>query len=374
MVAEAQKHTLSLFLGKFDRLIIRQLLGSYLALVLGLIVFFVVLHYVEYVDDFIDRGATMTDVFTVYYPNYVPEIFRLMSPLGLFLATLVLTGRLAQKMELAALQTSGVSLYRLLRPYVLVGVAVTGVMFFFNGWVVPEANRVRIRFEHQYLKQRQAVSEYNNIHRQNSPGSVIIVSFFDRQSLTAHTVTLQQFTEGRRLTERIDARSMQWIDSTQVWRLHAPTTRKFREDGSVEISAAVAKDTVLALRPRNMARTDGDVESMTIPEAADYLDILERAGASNLGLPKVSYYGKFAYPFANLILVLLAVPLSAVRRRRGQALVLGGGLFVAFVYLALMKLLEPFAYSGQMSPLAIAWLPHLLFFGAAVVAVLTARK
>jgi lipopolysaccharide export system permease protein len=364
----------SKLLTKFDRLIVRRLLVSYVILVGALIVFFVVLHYVEFVDDFIDRGATMTEVFTVYYPNYVPEMVRLLSPLALFLATLFLTGRLAQKMELAALQTSGVSLYRLMYPYVLVGISVVSIMFVFNGWVVPGANRVRIRFEHQYLKQQQTVSEYNNIHRQNSPGSVITVSFFDRQSLTAHTVTLQQFENGERLAERIDARSMQWIDSTRVWRLRGPVIRKFRGDGSVSISDAVQMDTVLNLLPRNMARTDGDVESMTISEAADYLDILERAGASNLGLPRVSYFGKFAYPFSNLILVLLAVPLAAVRRRKGQAMVLGIGLFLAFVYLALMKLLEPFAYSGQLSPALIAWLPHTLFFVTALVVLSQARK
>lgn len=359
---------------RFDRLIIGRLIVTYLVLTGALIVFYVVLHYVEYVDDFIDRGATMKDVFTVYYPNYVPEIVRLISPLAIFLAAIYLTGRLAQKMELAALQTSGVSLYRLMVPYVLVGVLLSGAMFWFNGWVVPEANQVRIRFERQYTKERPAVDEYNNIHRQNSPGSVITVDFYDRETQTAHGVTLQRFDRATSMGERVDARSMQWMDKERVWRLRAPEIRTFRQDGSETRRVYVEKDTILALLPRNMARTDGDVESMTIPEAADYLQVLERSGANNLGVPRVTYYGKFAYPLANLILVLLAVPLSSVRRRKGQALVFGVGLFIAFVYLALMKMMEPFGYSGQLPPQVTAWAPHALFFIASLVMLVAARK
>lgn len=353
---------------------IRRLVTTYLVLIGALIAFFIVLHYVEFVDDFIDSGATTAEVFSIYYPNYVPEIVRLMSPLAIFLATLFMTGRMAQKLELSALQTSGVSLYRIVVPYALVGIALTGAMFWFNGWVVPESNRVRIRFEKQHTQSNSSVDEYNNIHRQNSPGSVITVNFFDRTTQTAHTVTMERFDEGSRLVERIDARSMQWVEEDSVWQLRSPVVRRFEANGTERIVNHARLDTALALLPRNMARTDGDVESMTISEAREYLDVLERSGVDNLGVPRVTFHGKFAYPFANLILILLAVPLAAVRRRKGQAMVLGVGLLIAFIYLALMKFLEPFGYEGILSPQATAWIPHVLFLTASLLVLVRAPK
>ena len=53
----------------YDLHIVRRFISGYLLLIAGLIVFFVVLHYVEYIDDFMDRGASMRDVFLVYYHN-----------------------------------------------------------------------------------------------------------------------------------------------------------------------------------------------------------------------------------------------------------------------------------------------------------------
>lgn len=357
----------------FDRHIIRRFLAGILLLVGGLIVFFVVLHYVEFVDDFFDRGATMREVFLVYYVSYIPEIIRLTSPLALFLAAVYLTGKLAQELQLMALQTSGVPLYRLLRPYLLVAVSVTGFMFWFNGWVVPRTNGTVLDFEQRYLKDAPRQLDVTDVHRQNAPGSFVTVGYFDRNTDVAHRFTLQVFEADRHLAVRLDAPRAEWVDSLQTWRLHDVTVRQFDENGAERQLHRAQLDTLLNLYPRDFARTERDVETMTIPVAQQYVASLKRSGAGNTGRAEVSYYSKFSYPLANLILVLIAVPLASVRRRGGQAVRIGLGLMVAFAYLAIMKLTEPFGYSGSIPPAITAWLPHGLFFIAALVALVRTR-
>ncbi|ARA92465.1 permease [Rhodothermaceae bacterium RA] len=358
----------------FDRHILRRLFSGFLFFVGTLIVFFIVLHYVEFIDDFMDRGATMRDVFLVYYPSYIPEIVKLTSPLALFLSCVYLTGKLAQELQLIALQASGVSLYRLLRPYLVIGVAVTGFMFWFNGWVVPRTNATVLAFEQQYLKDGPGPADVNDIHRQHRPGQIVSVGFYDRTAQTAIRVSLQAFDEADRLVSRIDASRMEWVDSLQVWRLRHATLRRFEADGRVLQRTINQLDTALTVYPRDFARTERDVESMTIPEARGYVDALRRSGANQIGRTLVGYYVKFAYPFANLILVLIALPLASVRRRGGQAAQLALGLLTAFAYLALQKLTEPFGYSGELPPAATAWIPHAVFLGVALILLLRARK
>ncbi len=357
----------------YDLHIIRRFLSGYFVLVLGLIVFFVVLHYVEYIDDFMDRGATMKDVFLLYYPNYIPEIVRLISPLALFISAVFLTGRLSQKLELASLKSAGVSLYRLLVPFLVVGIVVTGLMFWFNGWIVPQTNQVRLAFEQDYTKDAQGQAEFANIHRQNAPGSVISVNFYERNSKTATTVTIQSFLNGV-MTERIDADRMTWVDSTATWKLIQPTVRRFDLDGNMTQVEMTLIDTTLSILPRDLARSQGDVDAMSISAAKEYLDSLHRTGANRLGRPLVMYYSKFSYPWANLILILLAVPMASIRRRGGQAVQLGIGLVFAFIYLALMKLIEPFGYAGTISPMVAAWAPHVLFLILALVVMWRVNK
>ena len=345
----------------FDLHIVRRLSASFIFLLLVLIVFYIVLHYVEFIDDFMDRGAAMRDVFLVYYPSLIPDIVRLTTPLALFLSCVYLTGRLAQEFQLLALQTSGVSLYRLMIPFVAVGLVVTAAVFGFNGWIVPVTNDVVLDFEQQYLKDAPRQLDITDIHLQDSPGTVLAVGYYDRNARTAHRVSLQRFERGSTLVHRIDADRMVWLDSLSRWRFMEVRQRRLSA-ASERYSQQAILDTSLHVLPRDLARTERDVESMTIPEAGLYLESLKRAGVSNIGRPSVTYYSKFSYPLASLIVVLLGVPLASVRRRRGQAVQLAIGLFVAFVYLAALKVTEPFGYAEALPPIVAAWLPHAVFF------------
>lgn len=358
----------------FDRHIIRRLLTGFAFFVGALILFFVVLHYVEMSDDFANAGVSLREIFLIYYPHYIPEIIRLTSPLAIFLSSVYVTGKLAQELQLVALQTSGVSLYRLLRPYVLVGVLVTGFMFWMGGWVVPVTNETVLKYDRKYLGSAAPELDRSNMHRRNRPGQVLTVGYYDADDSLARSVSLQRFTENRRLTTRLDAERMEWIDSLGVWRLYEGVERFFRGGMLQRVDTFAARDTVLRVYPRDLTRTGRDAAAMTIPQAATYVASLRRSGASHLGRPLVAYYNKFSYPLANLLLIIISVPLAAVRRRGGQAVRFGLALLVAFAYLALQKLIEPFGYSGQLSPLMVAWLPHLVFVTVAAVLLWRVRK
>ena len=332
------------------------------------------LHYVEYIDDFFDRGATMKDVFFVYYLNYIPEIIRLTSPLAVFLSAVYLTSRLSQKLQIAALQTSGVSLYRILMPFLFVGIVVSTFVFYFNGYIVPDTNRVVIDFEQKYLRGKQVKLDLHDVHRQNSPGSIISVGYYDRFSKVANNISIQDYDRGQYLVSRIDADRMVWVDSTETWRLENVTARDFEINEWPEIKYTDYMDTTLTVYPTDFARTEREVESMTIPQAEEFIESLKRSGANNTGRTQVGYYNKFSYPFANLIVVLIAVPLAAVRRKGGQAVQIGLGLLVSFLYLAAIKVIEPFGYENSLSPVVAAWLPHAIFFLLGIYLIIHARK
>jgi len=359
----------------FDWHIVRRFVESFVLFVVALIVFFIVLHWVEYSDDFLDHGATTWEVFSVFYPNYIPEIVRLISPLALFLSCIYLTGKLAQELQLIALQTSGVSLYRLLRPFVLVGLLITVSMFFFNGWVVPKTNEVVVRYENEYLNRGESTVDASEIHRQNGPNSIVSVGYYDREDQQAHRVSLQTFAEATRLVRRTDADRMTWVDSLQTWRMEDVQVRTFDSTGTLAtLHTRSEADTTLQVYPRDLARSQNDVAAMTIPVARNYLSALRRSGASHLNRPLVAYYNKFSYPVANLILVVIGVPLAAVRRRGGQAARFAIGLLTAFLYLATQKLTEPFGYTGQLTPSVTAWAPHVVFALVALAILWQARK
>ena len=357
----------------FERHIVERLLKGFFFFIGALIIFFIVLHWVEYSDDFLDGGATIAEVFKIFYPSYIPEIVRLTSPLALFLSCIYVTSTLAKELQLIALQTTGVSLYRLMRPYVLVGFGVTIFMFGFNGWVVPRTNEVVVRYENEYLPHGNEPRNTSEVHRRESPGTILSVGYYDRSRKRAHDVSLQHFDGDTRLASRLDAERMEWVDSLGTWRMDDVVRRTF-SDGHLQSERQSTLDTTLQVYPRDLARSQTDVAAMTIPSARNYLLALRRAGVGHLERPLVAYYNKFAYPFANLILVLIGVPLASVRRRGGQAIQFAIGLMTAFLYLSLQKLTEPFGYAGALPPALTAWLPHVTFAIVALAILWRTRK
>ena len=355
-----------------DRHVIVRMLLSYVFLTVVLIIFFVLIHYLEHIDDFLDRSAPMRKIYLIYYPSFAPNILRQVSPLALFLSAVFVTGRLAQSLQMISLQTSGVALQRLLVPYLTVGICVSAVMFFIGGWVAPRTNQTVLAYDQLYINSRAQQIYVSEIHRRNDPESVVTVGYFDRRTHTAHRVQLQRFGLDGTLIERVDGQQMVWRDS--LWHFSYATVRSFDSSGREERRIVAPLDTVLQILPRDLARTERDIESMTLPVAKGYVDALRRSGLADTGRDMVGYYSKYVYPLTNLIVMLIALPLAGRRRRGGQAVQIGVGLLVAFVYLATQKLTEPFGYTQELSPILAVTLPHVIFFSGAVIALIMARK
>ncbi len=354
-----------------DRHIIVRMLLTYLLLTVVLIIFFVLIHYLEHIDDFLDRNASLRKIYMIYYPSFVPGIIQQVSPLALFLSAIFTTSQLAQSFQLVALQTSGVAIKRLLVPYLLLGVCTSGVMFVVGGWIAPFTNQTVQSYDELYIKSRTPQIYISEIHRRNDPSSIVTVGYFDRRSNTAHRVQLQKFSTNGNLVERVDAQQMVWNDS--LWNISYAVIRSF--DTGQEVRRIVSPlDTVLKVFPKDLARTERDIESMTIPIAMDYVDALQRSGLANIGRDLVGYYSKFAYPFTNLIVMLIALPMAIRRRRGGHAVQIGLGLMIAFIYLSAQKLAEPFGYTQEISPLIAVTLPHAMFIFGGITAIALTRK
>src|SRR5699024_5254791 len=133
---------------------------------LVLIFIFIILDFSENSEDFTDKGATFSLIFGVYYLNYIPEMVRLISPLAVLIACLYLTGQMAERLEIIALKAAGISLYRLLIPYLLFGFIITGVISYMDGFLIPDANEKRISFESEYLQGRSEKVDGNRVFRQ----------------------------------------------------------------------------------------------------------------------------------------------------------------------------------------------------------------
>lgn len=359
-------------INRFDRYVFLRMLKITLFVLAVLIFIFIIIDFSENSDDFTDQGATFAQIWGEYYLNYIPEMIRLVSPVAIFVACLWLTGQMADRFEIVALKAAGVSLYRLLLPYLAFAIVAAAVVSYLDGFIIPHSNAKRIAFERQYLKKKSEQIDRNRIYRQESSNALLRINYYDPKDSIAYKVNFYEFL-GDSVKKTITALRMEWQPEQRVWRLINSTVRTYNANGYAEQEVA-SRDTTLNILPRDLARTTSDIYQLTYPEAESYINAIERIGASGASLPKIQFYGRLTYPLSIIVVVIIGFAIASVRRQGGKGFYIAAGLTISFLYLAFMKLIEPFGSAGEVNPVVAATLPHAFFFLVGLFMVFSARK
>lgn len=323
-------------------------------------------------DDFSDQGATMGEIWNDYYLNYIPEMVRLVIPVAVFSACLFLTGQLSERMEITALKAAGVSLYRLVVPYMVFAVLVAVTISTLDAYVIPNSNRIKIKFEDKYIKRKNEKIDRSDIYRQPSKNQVLRVNFFDVSNNTAFRINLIEF-DSLKVRRTTSANKMEWKDDKQIWQLTNVKQHVYTDSGFTETKINKL-DTVLTVYPKDLARTTSDIYQLTYPDARQYIASIERSGAGGVNIPKVQFYGRLAYPLSILIVIIVGFAVASERREGGKSIYIAAGLSISFLYLAFMKIIEPFGYYGTISPELAATLPHVFFFIVGIFLLIQTKK
>jgi lipopolysaccharide export system permease protein len=363
-----------------DRYIIRQFLVVFLFGLLAFVFIFIIIDMMEKLDDFIDAQAPTSTV-VQYYIASIPDIVKLMIPVAVLLSALFVTGRLSSQNELAAIKSSGTSLYRIMAPFFSVTLLICFASIYLNGWIVPYANQKKFYIERTHLnRSSQPVVRYNILFQEGKT-RIVSINYYDVQAKCARQVSIQDF-DSKDITilrHRYDALQMQWVqqrgDDVQKgnWVLLHGTTRTFLDSLQTLVSFDSLKVGKLSLTPSDMEKKQRTPDEMDYFELREFIANQQRAG-QDIARWLVEYHFKLAFPFASIIMVLFGVPFAASRPRTGAALGFGIATAVTFIYLGFMKASQVFGYNGDLNPLFTAWLANIIFLAAGIVNLLRVQK
>ncbi len=340
-----------------DRYIGKQFLVTFLFASTSFAALFTIIHMVDNLDDFTSRHIPTMRIVTFYIFG-LPETFLLTTPLSILLSALFVTGKLSMQSELPALKSAGVSLARLLRPYLLVAGGITLLNFVNSCWIVPATYDWSRGFEKRFIKNETA--DNSAVHVRESANRILTVNQIGHDLSSGLSVSLEQFDKAS-LTARIDADSVRVMPAGKPWIFYNARQRTFNGSaehftftrGPLQVPVALSQDTFRMI--------SADPDQMTLQQLWNFLHNQQKAGISGLEKATVKLHTKVALPFAALIIVFIGVPLSTRKKRSGLAMEASISLIVGFLYLGMQKTLSSLGYSGLMNPIVAAWLPNALF-------------
>jgi lipopolysaccharide export system permease protein len=128
------------------RYIIKEHIPPFFFALLVLMFIFLMNFLVKYITQIFGKGLPVITIIELIFYN-LAWMLALAVPMAVLISTLMSFGRFSGDNEITILKSSGISIYRIIRPALWFGIVVTILMILFNDKVLPDFNhRARVMF------------------------------------------------------------------------------------------------------------------------------------------------------------------------------------------------------------------------------------
>jgi lipopolysaccharide export system permease protein len=342
-----------------DRYIALKFLKTFVVTISLFIVIIIVFDVAEKLDDFLKRDAPIGEIIGVYYVSFIPTLINTFSPIFIFISVLYMTSRLAGRTEFISMLAGGVSLVRILRPYMMVAVFLAWGSYVLNAWIIPITDKDRVKFEYKYLRNYWDETR-NSIYRQIQPGVIMYMDYFANHDSTGLGITLESY-DGIELKSSLFARFIRWDRRKQTWHLDQVTQREFLPNGNQVVQTLSSLDTLISFNPAHFFFRLEDIQSLNQRELVSFTEQERQRGSPNVPGLETERFRRYASPFSTFILIAIGVSVAGRKTRGGVGVSLAVGIFVILFFLFFSQYFNSLGVKNVMPPFIAVWMPSIVF-------------
>ncbi|GAB4115946.1 MAG: LPS export ABC transporter permease LptG [Sideroxydans sp.] len=253
-------------------------------------------------------------------PGHIYELF----PVAVLIGAIFALVQMAASSELTVYRASGVSLRQMILTLLRIGAPLLVLCFIFGEFIAPPSEKLAQQIKLKAQNAQVNIKEFRSGVWVKDEGSFVNVrNVLPDTSLL--NVSIYQFDPNYQLRS-ITAAGRASYQSEGLWQLEDVRRTLFAEQGtSVEALPVAAWHTALSPAILNVL--------LVVPEQMSAWNLFQytRYLADNKQKTvryDIALWNKLVYPFAVLVMLLLALPFSSYQRREGG---IGGKIFVGVV-------------------------------------------
>jgi len=350
-----------------DGYVLREFLTTFVLVLVSFVLLLLVFTFFELLGDII-RNRTPLVTVGDYLINLTPNMFYNITPLGVLVAVLVTFGVLTRTNEFTAMKATGISLYRVMTPILVVSAMIAVALFLFDESYLPTANR-RQEALRSVIKGRPAQTFLRPDQKwifgkqePGKPGRIFYYQFFDQKEDRFANLTVFEFDpENFSLTRRIFASSVHWEPQLQQWVFEHGWERRFDGEAVSSFSQfSVESFPEIDEQPQYFKKEAVQAKEMSFGELERYIRDLGQSGFDTKDL-SIQLNLKLAYPLITLVMAVLAIPFALSMGKRGSLTGIAAAIGLAIAYLVLTQTFQELGDVNLLPTLLAAWSPDLLF-------------
>ena len=342
-----------------SRYISREIIKVFFLILTAVAMIYVAVDFFEKVDNFMEADVPITRLVS-YFLLKLPLVVSQIAPVCILLTVLITFGLMNKYNEITALKSSGLSVYILLRPVLMIGVAATIGLFLLSEIIVPvtisKANRI---WRLEVKKKPLLASRQKNIWIKGKR-SIYFISYYNPQKDTISGISLNYFDADFQLVKRIEAQ--QGTYDNGKWNCIDLMEQVLAQNGAgYQVNFYDQRVVDLDLSPQDLKRVVKKSEEMNIAELFAYIQDVEAEGYDATTY-RVDFHAKFAIPFVCIIMCIIATSIAVKRRiREGISISVAYGIGVIFLYGVAFSFCVSIGYGGVLPPVVAAWFASAIF-------------
>jgi LPS export ABC transporter permease LptG len=362
-----------------DEYVLREFMKMFLTVLIGFVLLMLVFTFFELVGDIL-RNRTPLSTVGAYLVNLTPSMLYQITPLSVLIAVLVTFGVLNRTSELTAMKATGISLYRLVIPVLVISAVLASALFAFDQYYLPQANRKQEALRNiikgrpaqttLHPEQKWIFGQQQHLVKTNEtgkaevaePGRIFYYQFFDPDQNAFANLSLFEFDPNTfALSKRIFAARVSWDEKSHTWNFENGWERSFQganQTGFREFQQASFAE--VREEPGYFKKESLQSQEMNFGQLERYIGDLRQSGFDTMRL-RVQLYHKLAYPLATIIMAVLAIPFAVSMGRRGSLTGVAWSIAIALGYWVAAGLFDAMGNANFLPAALAAWSPDILF-------------
>lgn len=352
---------------------LKEFLGP-LFMALGVLTFIMILgNLVQIANLVINKGVDIVSVSKLFI-FMIPYLLTYTVPISALTASLLSLGRLSSDNEIIAIRASGVNIFRLILPQLIVGLILSLLLVIFNDRVIPYAHFASRRTLMDVGIKNPTAALEPGVFINSFQKYILFVYRIEENKLI--NVRIYEPQEGKP-TRTIVAKRGEFIAIPEKnmikLKLIDGTSDEPDPESPTNFYKLNFKTYFMSLNMAK-ARAKDDIrkkpKDMSIKELLDEVKKLDKESIDATPLI-TEIQSKISLAFSCLIFILLGSSLAIITRRREKSINFGIAFLIVGLFYILLITSETLALQGTINPLVAMWMPNLIL--GAVGTILTIR-
>ena len=333
---------------------------SKLSIVFGITLFtfiFLIEIIVSMMESILVKGLSVIDVARMI-SFYLPMILSQTIPMGIFLGIMITFGNFTKNSEITALNSMGVSLNKILKPVVWIGMGATLFIFFLQESLVPRSFIKLQQLSYKMVYENPVFQLRDKVLIDGFANYKIYIDSINKKTKDAEKVLVMIQEEDAKYPTLVLGKTANWEDAALL--LKDADFYRYDDKGELVVTGNFEKKRVpFTSYFKDISVKVKDIEGMNIHQLKQEI---EKKDKSEIVPYIVEINRKIAVPMSTIALAILGVLLSIGNSRSGKGINFGIGIVVIFLYIVLLNIGIVFSYRGIMSPFVGVWTPNIILY------------